>query len=216
MNRVRVILLTQAVGPLDYKLPAGIEAGPGSIVVVPLGPRKITGVVWDETVFPADPVDPKKLRAVYEVLDVPPLSDGLRALINWTADYYITAHANILRMVLSSSAALSGAATITEYRATGLVPQRMTELRAAALDQLEGAQGLVRELASEAGVSDAVIRGLIKAGAFEPVQVGIDTPMPLPDPDFSAPVLTSEQSAAAAAMVEAVKAQQFAPMVLDG
>ncbi|MFC4292869.1 primosomal protein N' [Sphingorhabdus arenilitoris] len=216
MNRVRVILLTQAVGPLDYKLPAGMAAKPGSIVVVPLGPRKMVGVVWDEDAFPLDPVDPKKLRAVYELVDTPPLAKGLRQLVNWAADYYITAHANILRMVLSSSSALSSAATITEYRATSRVPTRMTELRAAALDQLEGAQGLVRELASEAGVSDAVIRGLIKAGAFEPVEVGIDTPLLLPDPDFAAPVLNNEQSAAAAAMVGAVKQQQFAPFVLDG
>ncbi len=217
INRVRVILLNQAIGPLDYKLPDGVEAQPGSVVLVPLGPRKLVGVVWDDAVFPADPIDAKRLRAIYEVADVPPLKAGLRRLVDWVADYYLSNHASVLRMVLSSSAAiLSAGGTVTEYRATGLVPRRMTELRAAALDQLEGAQGLVRELAAEAGVSDAVIRGLIKAGAFESVTISVDMPLPIPDPHFSAPVLNEQQSAAAAAMVDAVNAQAFETFVLDG
>jgi primosomal protein N' (replication factor Y) len=65
-------------------------------------------------------------------------------------------------MVLSSSAAFTATGTITEYRRTGFEPARLTAQRATALDALEGAQGLVRELAAEAGVSDAVIRGLIR------------------------------------------------------
>jgi primosomal protein N' (replication factor Y) (superfamily II helicase) len=158
MNRVRVILLNQAVGPFDYKLPDGVSAPPGSIVVVPLGPRRILGVVWDAHIFPVDPIEAKRLRAIYEVVDSPALRPELRRLVDWVADYYLSNHASVLRMVLSSSAAiLSGAGTVTEYRATGHIPARMTALRAAALDQLDGAQGLARELAAEAGVSDAVI-----------------------------------------------------------
>jgi primosomal protein N' (replication factor Y) (superfamily II helicase) len=218
MNRIRVILLTQVIGPLDYKLPDDMQAQPGSIVIVPLGPRKMVGVVWDADIFPVDPIDAKKLRAIYEVIDVPPLGDGLRKLVNWAADYYITNHASVLRMVLSSSSAILNAdkTTITEYRATGLIPQRMTELRAAALEQLQDAQGLVRELAAEAGVSDGVIRGLIKAGAFEPIEVSIHSPLPEPNPDFAAPMLNEQQAAAAAEMVDAVNESAFAPFVLDG
>ena len=217
MNRIRVILLTQAIGPLDYKVPTGMDVGPGSIVIVPLGPRKMVGVVWDDDIFPADPVDAKKLRAVYEAPDMPRLGEGLRRLVNWVADYYITNHASVLRMVLSSSnAILSPGGTITEYCATGIEPKRMTELRAAALDQLHGAQGLVRELAAEAGVSIAVIRGLIKAGAFEPVEINTDTPLPEPDADFAIPSLNDSQSEAADEIIAAVNAGEFAPFVLDG
>ena len=50
-NRVRVVLLTQAIGPLDYRLPEGMEAKPGCVVMVPLGPRKLPGVIWDDDVF---------------------------------------------------------------------------------------------------------------------------------------------------------------------
>lgn len=216
INRVRVILLTQAIGPLDYRLPDGVHAEPGSVVIVPLGPRKLAGVVWDDGVFGDEPIDAKRLRAIYEVVDTPIIKPGLRRLVDWVADYYLTHHAAVLRMVLASSAALSPAGTIIEYRRTGYEPSRLTPQRAAALDALEDAQGLVRELAAEAGVSDAVIRGLIKAGAFEPVTISVDTPLPEPDADFAQPELNDAQGLAADAMVEAVRSGGFDTFVLDG
>ncbi len=216
MNRVRVVLLTQVIGPLDYKLPDGMDAKPGSIVIVPLGPRKLTGVVWDEGVFPDEPVEDKRLRAVLELVDTPPLRDGLRRLVDWVADYYLSSHAGVLRMVLSSSAALAPKGTVTEYRRTDDEPTRMTPQRAAALDALEDAQGLVRELAAEAGVSDAVIRGLIKVGAFEPVEVTIDDPFPVPQPDFAAPVLNEEQAAAATEICSTLDEGSSDVFLLDG
>lgn len=215
-NRVRVVLLTQSIGPLDYRLPDDMIAGPGSVVMVPLGPRKLPGVIWDEDVFGDEAIDASKLRAVLEIVDGPSLGPGLRRLINWVADYYLTSHASVLRMVLSSSAAFTATGTIIEYRRTGFEPARLTPQRAAALDALEGAQGLVRELAAEAGVSDAVIRGLIKAGAFEPITISIDSPLPEPLADFDTPKLNDAQQLAANSMVEAVRAGGFDTFVLDG
>jgi primosomal protein N' (replication factor Y) (superfamily II helicase) len=215
-SRVRVVLLTQAVGPLDYRLPDGMMAKPGCVVMVPLGPRKLPGVVWDGDVFSDEPVDAKKLRAVLELVECPPIGPGLRRLVDWVADYYLTSHAAVLRMVLSSSAAFTASGTITEYRRTGFEPARLTPQRAAALDVLEDAQGLVRELATEAGVSDAVIRGLIKAGAFEPVTIRVDTPFPEPQPRFAVPQLNEAQCIAADAMTMAVRAGGFETFVLDG
>jgi primosomal protein N' (replication factor Y) len=215
-NRVRVVLLTQAIGPLDYRLPDDMTAGPGSVVMVPLGPRKLPGVIWDDDVFGDEAIDASKLRAVLEIVDGPALGPGLRRLINWVADYYLTSHASVLRMVLSSSAAFTATGTIIEYRRTGFEPSRLTPQRAAALDALEGAQGLVRELAAEAGVSDAVIRGLIKAGAFEPVTISVDSPLPKPLADFDTPTLNEAQQLAANSMVGAVRAGGFDTFVLDG
>lgn len=215
-NRVRVVLLTQAIGPLDYRLPDDMTAGPGCVVMVPLGPRKLPGVIWDDDVFGDEAIAASKLRPVLELVECPPLGRGLRRLINWVADYYLTSHAAVLRMVLSSSAAFTATGTIIEYRRTGFEPARLTPQRAAALDALEGAQGLVRELAAEAGVSDAVIRGLIKAGAFEPVTISVDSPLPEPLADFDTPKLNDAQQLAANSMVEAVRAGGFDTFVLDG
>src|SRR3546814_5643485 len=90
-------------------------------------------------------------------------------------------------MTLASASALDGARTVTEYRATGLAPERMTPQRAQALERIGDRQGLVRELALAADVSDGVIRGLVKAGAVEAVEVSVDDPFPVPDPDHRPP-----------------------------
>jgi primosomal protein N' (replication factor Y) len=215
-NRVRVVLLTQAIGPLDYRLPDWMDAVPGAVVVVPLGPRQLVGVVWDEGVFGEEAVDEHRLRNVIELVDVPPIQPGLRRMVDWVADYYLANHASVLRMVVASSAALSSGGTITEYRPSGFEPARMTPQRAAALDALVDAHGLVRELAAEAGVSDAVIRGLIKCGALEPVSVSIDAPYLQPDPDHHHPALSALQEQAATVMRDAVRCGGFEPIVLDG
>ena len=215
-NRVRVVLLTQVIGPLDYRLPAGMAAEAGSIVVVPLGPRKLLGVVWDDGAFGDEAIEEHRLRNVLELIDIPPIAPGLRRLVDWVADYYLASHASVLRMVVSPSAALTAAGTITEYRPSEFEPARMTPQRAVALDALVDAQGLVRELAAEAGVSDAVIRGLIKVGALQPVQVAIDAPFPAPDPQHHLPMLSELQEAAASVMRTAVAARTFEPIVLDG
>ena len=66
-KRVRVVLLTQVIGPLDYRLPDWMEADVGSAVVVPLGPRKMVGVIWDDGVFGDEAVEEHRLRNVLEV-----------------------------------------------------------------------------------------------------------------------------------------------------
>ena len=174
------------------------------------------GVVWDEGSFGDEAIEEHRLRNVLELVDVPPITAGLRRLVDWVADYYLASHASVLRMLVSPSAAMSAAGTIIEYKLSGFEPPRMTPQRAVALDALVDVQGLVRELAAEAGVSDAIIRGLIKVGALEPVQVSIDAPFPAPDPQFHLPVLSEAQETAAEAMRAAVRADAFEPIVLDG
>ena len=60
-------------GPYTYEVPQGEELSPGDFVVAPLRPMKRIGVVWREAEGGRKPVDPKKLKAVIEKLDVPPL-----------------------------------------------------------------------------------------------------------------------------------------------
>jgi primosomal protein N' (replication factor Y) len=57
-----------------------------------------------------------RLRPILSVLPVPPLPAPLRRLIEWTADYYCASMASVARMALSSTAALQGGRTMTEYR----------------------------------------------------------------------------------------------------
>lgn len=217
MSRARVLLLNAALGPLDYRVPREMAAEPGSIVLAPLGPRQLAGVVWEPERMPSDAeVGDNRLRNLVGVYDLPPLAAPLRRLIEWTADYYLAAPAAVLRMALASASALDGGRTAIEYRATGHVPDRLTPQRAQALGRIGDRQGLVRELAQIADVSDAVIRGLVKAGAIEAVEVAVDAPFPLPDPDHAPPALSDSQAAAAAAISDAVRARAFQPFLLDG
>ena len=189
MSRARVILLNAALGPLDYRVPQGMQVEPGSIVVAPLGPRQLIGAVWEPERLQTEEVGDNRLRPLLHAYDLPPLSAPLRRLIEWTADYYLAPLAAVLRMALPSSGALEGARSITEYRATGQVPERLTPQRAQALERIGERQGLVSELAIIGGVSDGVIRGLVKAGAIEAIEVAIDDPFPVPDPDHDPPAL---------------------------
>ena len=216
-SRARVLVLNSALGPLDYRVPAGSHVEPGSVVIAPLGPRQLLGVVWEPERMPSDAeVGDNRLRPLLGVVDVPPLAAPLRRLIEWTADYYLAPPAAVVRMALASTSALEGARTVTEYRATGTVPPRLTPQREQALERIGDRQGLIRELATLADVSDAVVRGLVKAGALEAVSVDIDSPYPHPDPAFGPPTLAEAQQAAADELVAGVAAQDFRPTLLDG
>jgi primosomal protein N' (replication factor Y) len=213
--RVRVVTLNAALGPLDYRIPAGIDVEPGSVVVAPLGPRQLVGVVWEPERLPTEEVGDNRLRPLAALLDVPPIAAPLRRLAEWTADYYLSPLASVLRMILPSSSALEGSRQLTEYRPTGETPERITPQRLKALAALEGRQGTIRELAQHAEVSDAVLRGLVHAGALEPVTVETDRPLECPDPDCAPPDLNDEQRAAAASLSAAI-GKGFDPVLLDG
>jgi primosomal protein N' (replication factor Y) (superfamily II helicase) len=68
----------------SYRVPRGMELGPGDVVCVPLGPREVVAVVWAENANP-DPRLHNRLKDVGEKLDVPPLKAELRALVDWVA-----------------------------------------------------------------------------------------------------------------------------------
>ncbi|MET3712387.1 primosomal protein N' (replication factor Y) [Sphingomonas trueperi] len=216
MSRARILVLHPALGPLDYRVPHGMTVEPGSIVIVPIGPRQFAGVVWEPERLPTEEIGDNRLRAILAVADAPPIPAPVRRLIEWTADYYLAPPSSVLAMTLRTSAAFEAAPTITEYRATGAVPDRLTPQRAQALERIGERQGLVRELAAIAEVSDAVIRGLVKTGAIEAVTVDTQAPYPLPDPDFAPPELNPAQAAVAGGLRTAVETAAFQPFLLDG
>ena len=215
MKRARVVTLNAALGPLDYRVPEAMHVEPGSIVVAPLGPRQLLGAAWEPERLPTNEVPDSRLRPLAGVMDVPAIAAPLRRLCEWTADYYLAPLASVLRMVLPSSAALEGARQLVEYRPTGSVPERLTPQREKALTALEGRQGTIRELADHAGVSDGVLRGLVRAGALQAVAVDADRPLACPDPDFAPPDLNDDQLEAAASLASAI-GKGFDPVLLDG
>lgn len=215
LPRVRVVSLNAALGPLDYRVPDGVDVEPGAVVIAPLGPRQLIGVVWEPERLPTEEVSDNRLRPLSGLLPSPPIPAPLRRLCEWVADYYLAPLPAVLRMVLPSSSALEGPRQLTEYRSTGHVPDRLTPQRRQALERIAGRQGTVRELAGYAGVSDTVMRGLVNAGALEAVAVDSDRPLDCPNPDFAPPALNPEQAAAAASLTAAI-GEGFDPVLLDG
>jgi primosomal protein N' (replication factor Y) (superfamily II helicase) len=216
MNRVRILLLTTGVGPLDYRVPDGQSVEAGMLVDAPLGPRRMTGIVLDPEEYPAPDVDAARLRPLLHVHDVPPLPRPLRQLIRWTSDYYLAHPAAVTRMAVPQSALLGLERTYVEYRATGLIPPRMTPQRQQAMDRIGTVQASLAELAERAGVSVPVLRGLAKAGALESVIVSLDAHADTLNSDFAQPRLSTKQTAAAAALTQAVDLEEFQAFLLDG
>ncbi len=83
----------------SYRVPRGMELKPGDVVCVPLGPREVVAVVWAENANP-DPRLHNRLKDVGEKLDVPPLRAELRSLVDWVANYTLSARGMVLRMTL--------------------------------------------------------------------------------------------------------------------
>src|SRR5580765_3000190 len=69
----------------SYRVPRGMALAAGDVVAVPLGPREVIGVVWAENANP-DPRLHNRLKDIGEKLDVPPLRNELRDLIDWVGN----------------------------------------------------------------------------------------------------------------------------------
>src|ERR1700710_2444321 len=112
----------------SYRVPRGMELKPGDVVCVPLGPREVTAVVWAENANP-DPRLHNRLKDVGEKLDVPPLKDELRKLVDWVANYTLSARGMVLRMTLRMGENLGPERMRLRVRLGGATPRRMTPAR---------------------------------------------------------------------------------------
>ncbi len=194
------VLTPEGVGkPLDYLAPEG-GCFAGAFVEVPLGPRRVVGVVWGRG---DGRFDAAKLRAVARVLDVPPLRDELRQFLIRMADYTMTPLAAVLRLATRTPGLFDPPGSRKIYRLGTGEPGRETEARARVLEVLRdhgGAGFYLGELAQLAGVTSQVVKGLVKSGAVEEAEQPRDLPYPRLDPDLPGKDLSEDQAAGAAAL----------------
>src|SRR3977135_4382427 len=119
----------------SYRVPRGMELKPGDVVCVPLGPREVVAVVWAENANP-DPRLHNRLKDVGEKLDVPPLKEELRSLVDWVAAYTLSARGMVLRMTLRMGEHLGPERVRMDVRLIGEPPKRMTPARRRLIDIL--------------------------------------------------------------------------------
>ena len=130
---VEVAVPVPLPGPLTYSLPEGSLVGPGCRVRVPLGRRKLVGIVLAR-------VDPRasefKVRPIDEVLDLEPvLPKDLLDLAQFVADYYLTPIGEVVRAMLPGSLPPWGNRQVSLTDAGALTPPR-DDLEASLLEIL--------------------------------------------------------------------------------
>lgn len=209
------VLTTEPLGRvLDYRAPEG-GCGDGDFVEVPLGPRRVLGVVWGRA---RGDWDPAKVRAVHRVLDAPPMRAELRAFLTRAADYTLTPLPAMLRLATRAPGLGEGEVTRRVFRLSGPVPNQMTDARFRVVEALRafgGAPMTLGELAAEASCSTSVIKGLVKLGVVAEEAAPRDLPFALLDPR-QGPDLQGDQVVAADALVHAVTADVFQAVLLKG
>jgi len=200
----------------SYRVPRGVDLQPGDVVAVPLGPREVIGVVWAENANP-DPRLHNRLKDVGEKLDVPPLRQELRSLVDWVANYTLSSRGMVMRMALRMGEHLGPERVRLGVRLVGEVPKRMTTARRRLIEILS--DGLLHgksEAAKEAGVSAGVIDGLVDEGTLAVEVMPRSLAPPAPDPSFAEPDFSPEQRVAADAMRQLAANGAFQVALLDG
>ncbi len=210
------VITTQPLDrPLDYKAPEG-GCFTGAFVEVPLGPRKVLGVVWG----PGEGgYDLAKVRPVIRVLDVPPMRDEMRAFLTRAAAYTLTPLSAMLRLATRSPGLGDPPSMRKIYRLGPGEPDRMTPARRKVIEALEDFGGLaftLGELAETAGVSTSVVKGLVPFDAVREEESPRDLPYPRMDVGQAEVDLTEEQRSAADHLTAAISGGDYGTSLLRG
>jgi primosomal protein N' (replication factor Y) (superfamily II helicase) len=215
-DRVSVLLPLPLAGAYDYQLPDTFESRvlrTGSFVNVPLGKRYLIGVVMGPA---TGEVDVSRLKDVAGLVDVPPMTEDLRNLIEWIAAYTLSPPGAVLRMAMSVPGAFEAPKPRTGYHLAGPPPERMTDARSRVIDaMIDSPPRSKADLAAAAGVGVGVVSGLVSAGTLEPMELP-EPALPVPDAHGPGPELSAAQTEAADALVKAVAAKSFQATLLDG
>ncbi|MBI4725062.1 MAG: DEAD/DEAH box helicase family protein, partial [Rhodomicrobium sp.] len=213
---VPVLLPLALDEPYTYAVSDGGALQPGSFVVVPLGPMKRIGAVWQDAGNARRPIDPKKLKAVIAKLDIPPLPAINLAFADWVARYTLAPKGMVLQMMMSARLAFEAEEPRWGFRLGSAAPARLTAARERVLGTLrDGAVWSKKKLMDEAKVSAAVIDGLAEAGAL--IRAELPRARPLnPKPDFLRASLTEQQASAAGLLCAAIAKGGYSASLLDG
>jgi primosomal protein N' (replication factor Y) (superfamily II helicase) len=200
---------------LDYKAPAD-GCALGAFVEVPLGPRKVLGVVWGAG---QGGYDLAKVRPITRVLDLAPMRDEMRSFLQRAADYTLTPLPAMLRLCTRAPGLGDAPAMRKIYRLGADTPDRNTAARDKVLAVLRDFGGLaftLRELAEAAGVGTGVIKGLVAQGAVIEGDAPRDQPYPPLDAAHGGKALSADQAAGAGVLRAALQTGSYGTTLLKG
>ena len=210
------VLTTQPLDRLlDYKAPEG-GAMLGAFVEVPLGPRKVLGIVWGPG---RGDWDISKVRSVIRVLDAAPMREEMRTFLLKAAEYTLTPMPAMLRLATRAPGLGDPPSMRKIYRRGEGEPDRATDARRRVMETLADYGDLsftLKELSEMAGVTSSVVKGLVKQGVVSEEDAPRDVPFRRLDPSLPGKELTDDQAAGAAMLADAVRSETYGTTLLRG
>ncbi len=215
-NELVAVLTTQPLDRLlDYKAPAG-GCFLRAFVEVPLGPRKVLGVVWSKG---QGGFDPKKIRSVLRVLDIAPMREEMQVFLERVGEYTLSPRTSMLRLATRAPGLMDPLSMRWVYALGQGDPDRMTPARERVIAVLEDHGGLrftLGELAELAGVSTPVVKGLVKQSVVSEQETPRDVPYPPLDPSLSGKPLSEDQVEASVTICAGITGGQYGTWLLKG
>ncbi len=220
MSVARVAVAGSVLPALDYWVPSNLDVREGSVVHVPLGPRRAAGVVVECAV--ASTIPRGKLRIIDAVDDELRVPGELLDVVRFVADYYQEPLGAVIAHALPPLAT-RGARERRPRLANH--PLRLNAAGLAGLGAIvsraPARRALYEALQREQGLAPAAVaalRGVARRALAEWREAGFVDAIPCADearaPQPVLPALNAEQVAALAAIDAA--AGRYAPWVLQG
>lgn len=147
--RAGVLLPLALDAVFDYHVPDGMQLRAGDYVRVPFGRKFAYGVVWGQG---NGEIDEKKIKSIESLCaSLPPMSDAMRAFIDWAAWYTLAARGMVLKMAISIPEALLSPEKETRYRLTLDMAAKLTPSRARIVAYLnDGVARSAKEITTQA------------------------------------------------------------------
>ena len=215
-ERIAVVTTEPFARFLDYLAPEG-GCKVGSFLVLPLGKRKVIGVVWGAG---EGQYDLSKLRNAISVIDVPPMSYSMRKFLEAVSDYTITPLNLILRLcsrvpeLNKPSVTQKVFSLVSNHSNFKKTPQR--DRLISALSKNIKKKLTNKEIVSISGVSNAVIAAAARAGILNEELIPRDSPYPALNPDFKPKKLNQNQVKICKTINDLQKQNNFSAILLQG
>ncbi|MFQ3355944.1 MAG: primosomal protein N' (replication factor Y), partial [Paracoccaceae bacterium] len=180
---------------LDYKAPPEGCAS-GAYVEIPLGKRKVFGVVWGTG---SNKLESNKLRSVVRVLEAPPMTIEMMAFLEKLSSYTLAPLSSVLRLATRAPGIGTPEVMNLSYSLSGVHISNLTPAREKVLGFMRGnpeTEFTLSDLVKNCGVSISVIRGLVSIGAVLETKKAKDVKFPLLNTNTLRQPLTPDQKAA--------------------
>jgi len=212
---LRIAPAVPALPAYDYLADSKTGLARGSIVIIPLGPRAVPGIVLGPG---GTDVPEHKLKPVKSVARLEPLAPAFVDFIERVAAWTLAPIGSIVKMVLSQPKALGPPPQQTVYALPTDSPEQAqtTKARGRVRDLLGTSGALTSgEIQTLAGVSASVVTTMARQGLLSTTSIAAD-PLPLdPRLDIPGPELTDDQANAAATLSASI-GTGYAAFLLDG